>query len=59
MAGTIFAVIGRILVGIIEQPGVQDLASAVARRIFQQAAVRVVHAINQRTKLRNSIETFH
>jgi hypothetical protein len=59
MQATIFAVIGRILIGIIEQPGVQDVATAVARRIFKQAATRVVHAINQGTKLRRGMETFH
>lgn len=56
---SIMALIGRIIIGIIEQPGTVDVASAVARRIFKQASVRIVHAINQRTKLRSGVETFH
>lgn len=59
MANTIIALIGRILLGIIQQPGVQDVATAVARRIIRQTEQRIIHAINQRTKIRQGMETFH
>lgn len=56
--GALLGILGRILIDVISQPGAQDVMSAVAKRVTRYATQRVVHAINNRTQLRKSEETF-
>lgn len=55
--GSLLGLIARVIIGVIEQPGTQDVVSAVTKRLVQYATVRVVSAINKRTKLRKTEET--
>lgn len=55
---SVIALIGRILLGVIEQPGVQDFMTDIARRAVRQSTVAVVKAIQNRTRLRKTQETF-
>lgn len=56
--GALLGLIGRIIISVIEQPGTQDVVSAVAKRLTKYATQRVISAINNRTRLRKSEETF-
>lgn len=55
--GALLGLLARVMIEVIGQPGVQDVVSAVTRRLTRYATQRVVSAINKRTKLRKTEET--
>lgn len=54
---TAVQLIGRLVMFALSQPGARDFLSSVTQRVVKQATTSLIHALNQGTKTRKTVQT--